>query len=61
MTQVPIDTITVTENTTFAEEDMGDGTFMMMFEMVDASNTSYFSDFAEFTVEGDTIYTESAS
>lgn len=59
--QVPIDTFAVTETTSFAEEDMGDGTFMMMFEMVDASSESYFSDLVEFTVEGDTIYTESLS
>lgn len=59
--QVPIDTFTVTETTSFAEEDMGDGTFMMMFEMVDASSESYFSDLVEFTVEGDTIYTASLS
>jgi hypothetical protein len=37
---------------------MGDGTFIMVFEMTDINNDSAFSAPATFTVEGDTIYTE---
>ena len=41
----------MTEDTTFTEEEMGDGQFMMMFEMVDSRNESTLSDVVVFTVE----------
>ncbi|MDR3050183.1 MAG: hypothetical protein LBU67_00495 [Oscillospiraceae bacterium] len=53
--QVPVDTITVTADTSFAEEDMGDGKFVMLFEMVDARNNSMYSDVVNITVEGGEI------
>ena len=43
-TPVEIDTFTVTENTTFEETEMGDGQFLMLFEMVDLKNESVYSD-----------------
>ena len=35
---VPTQSLTVTEDTRFTDEMLGDGTFVMMFEMVDAKN-----------------------
>ncbi|MBQ8400893.1 MAG: clostripain, partial [Clostridia bacterium] len=54
---VPVDTFTVTEETAFYETDMGDGEFMMMFELTDARNETAWSQPVFFTVEGDDIYT----
>ena len=51
--QVPVDTFTVTEDTAFTEEDMGDGEFLMMFELVDARNNEAYSEAVLFTVTGD--------
>lgn len=51
-------TFIVSGDTAFQETDLGDGTFAMMFEMVDISNNSYSSDVAFFTVEGGVISTE---
>ncbi len=56
-TQVDGETFTVTESTTFAEADFFDGTFVMMFEMVDAKNESMFSDVVTFSVENGEIFT----
>lgn len=56
--QVPVDTITVTEDTVFTEEDLGDGNFVIFYEMVDMQDNSYYSDLAYFTVEDGLIYTE---
>ena len=56
--QVPVDTITVTEDTVFTEEDLGDGNFVIFYEMVDMQNNSYYSDLAYFAVEDGLIYTE---
>jgi hypothetical protein len=53
--QIPIDTITVTADTSFAEENMGDGKFIILFEMVDARNNSMYSDAVTITVEGGEI------
>ena len=50
---VPVDTFTVTEDTSFAETDMGDGTFLMMFELQDARNNLAYSEMIQFTVDGD--------
>jgi len=52
-----VDTLTVTEDTAFYETDMGDGEFMILFEMVDARNDTLWSEPAFFTVEGDEIWT----
>ncbi len=48
------DTFTVTGNTSFYEKNLGDGQFMMLFEMVDMFDESYFSDIVNFTVPGRT-------
>ena len=42
----------------FGEEDLGDGTFAMMFELVDARNESATSDVILFTVEDGEIQAE---
>ena len=52
------ETFTVTEDTKFEDQDMGDGEFIMMFEMVDMQNQSAYSDIITFYVEGDEITTE---
>ena len=51
-----VDTFTVTESTSFEETWMGDGEFMLMFEMVDAANRSSFSEPFVFSVEDGEIY-----
>lgn len=53
-----IDTFTVTENTTFEETEMGDGQFLMLFEMVDLKNESVYSDPIIFTVTDGEIEAE---
>lgn len=50
---VTVDTFPVTEDTAFAETDLGDGSFLMMFELVDAKNNMATSQLVEFTVDGD--------
>ena len=52
---VEVDTFTVTDSTVFEEVDMGDGIFLMMFELVDAKNNVVTSEVVQFTVEGDYI------
>ena len=47
-----MDTFTVTEDTSFAEVELGDGTFVLMFEMVDARNNTVYSQMVQITVEG---------
>jgi len=54
--QVEIDTFTVTEETAFAYEELGDGDFMFFFEMVDARGESAYSEMVTFTVEDGEIY-----
>lgn len=54
---VPVDTFSFTEETSFYETDMGDGEFMMMFELVDARNNTALSQPVWFTVDGEDIYT----
>lgn len=51
------DTFTVTEHTAFGETDLGDGEFVMLFELVDARNDTAWSDIVTFTVEDGLIYT----
>ena len=49
---VEVDTFTVDGEPQFTEEDMGDGIFLMMFEMVDARNGSAYSQMVQIAVEG---------
>ena len=51
--QVPMDPLIVTEDTRFREMDLGDGIFMLMFELVDAKNQTAYSQIAQFEVEGE--------
>ena len=53
-----MDTFTVTEDTVFEEVDMGDGTFLLMFELADARNNYAYSELVSFTVEGEDIEVE---
>ena len=55
---IPMDTFTVTEDTYFSEVDMGDGCFLMMFELVDAKNDTAYSEMVQLTVEGDEVEVE---
>ena len=55
---VEMETFTVTEDTYFADADMGDGTFLMMFELVDAKNNIAYSQTIMFDVVGDEITVE---
>ncbi|WP_313527436.1 clostripain-related cysteine peptidase [Anaerotignum sp.] len=55
---VPIDTITVTPQTVFAETELGDGLFIMMFAMQDSQRNVVYSAAATFeSVEGKIITT----
>ncbi|MCL1917662.1 MAG: clostripain-related cysteine peptidase [Peptococcaceae bacterium] len=56
--QVEMDTFTVTQTTSFAEENLGDGTFVLCFEMVDARNNSMYATPVYITVENSMIYIE---
>ncbi len=55
--QVDGDTFTVTDKTAFAEMDLGDDTYVMIFEMVDAKGESMLSDVVTFAVEKGEITT----
>ena len=57
LTQVQVDTFTVTADTSFAEMDMGDGMFVMVFEMTDINENTATSETAVFTVENGEITT----
>ncbi|NCB41600.1 MAG: clostripain [Clostridia bacterium] len=46
------------ETAGFEEMDMGDGSFLMVYEMTDFGGNIAYSNFATFTVEGDDIYVE---
>lgn len=51
---VPVDTIIFSDTTSFYDENMGDGMFIMMFEMIDASGNSALSQTIEIEVlDGD--------
>ena len=43
LTAVPVDTITVTSETAFAETELGDGLFVLMFVMKDSQNNMVYS------------------
>lgn len=49
---ITIDTFTVTENTSFDEADLGDGTFVLMFELLDAKNNTAYSQMVQITAAG---------
>ena len=57
LTEIEAATFAVTANTSFAEADMGDGTFIMIYEMVDANNNAANSAAVIFTVENGEIST----
>ncbi|NLW78222.1 MAG: clostripain [Ruminococcaceae bacterium] len=56
--QISVGSITVTEDTTFAETDLGDGTFAYMFEMLDIQSNTYLSDLVFISVEDGDITME---
>ncbi|MEG0779293.1 MAG: hypothetical protein RR426_01700, partial [Oscillospiraceae bacterium] len=54
LTAVAVDTIVVTEDTAFAEMELGDGLFIMIYEMMDAQgNASYSMPITFETVNGE--------
>ena len=48
---VPMDPLIVREDTEFVEADLGDGRFMMVFEMIDIMNNSYLSEAVTIEIE----------
>jgi len=52
-----IDTITYSSETTFEEQEMGDGEFYMAFTMEDAQGNLAYSEYARFNIEGGQITT----
>lgn len=50
--QVKVDTFTVTEDTAFYEKEMGDGIYVMYFELEDIRNSTAESQSIRFTIEG---------
>ena len=56
--QVEIDTFTVTGETAFAYEEMGDGEFVFFFEMADARGETAYSQMVSFSVEDGEIYVD---
>ena len=55
-TIMAVESLVVTENTRFHIEDMGDGYFIYIYEMVDLQNNSFLSEPAAFLVEDGLIY-----
>ncbi|HHV64624.1 MAG TPA: hypothetical protein GXX46_06085 [Peptococcaceae bacterium] len=54
LTPVPVDTIKVTPETSFAEIELGDGMFIMIFEMKDAQgNVAYSVPITFETIDGE--------
>lgn len=51
-----MDTVTVTESTAFYESDLGDGVFMLIFEMTDGQGNTVYSDPSMFEVADGEIY-----
>ena len=56
-TPYEMETITVTADTVFAESPLPDGTYALMFEMVDSQNNTAYSQVAVFTMQDGEIYT----
>lgn len=57
MMAIPIDTINVTNEPTFAEIELGDGFFIMMYAMKDSQGNVAYSAAATFESVGGEIYT----
>lgn len=57
LTAVPIDTLTVTPRTTFAETELGDGIYIMFFVMRDSQGNVAYSVPVTFTAEDGEVYT----
>lgn len=57
LTAVPIDTLTVTPQTTFAETELGDGVFIMMYVMRDSQGNTASSLPITFESDGGEIFT----
>ena len=53
-----VETFTVNENTSFYEQDLGDGEYIMMFELKDFMKNTVYSQAVQFSVDGEDIYTE---
>ena len=51
-----METFTVNRNTRFYESDLGDGEFILIFELLDAKNNSVWSDPVFIEVHGDDMY-----
>jgi len=51
-----METFTVNRNTRFNESDLGDGEFILIFELLDAKNNSVWSDPVFIEVHGDEMY-----
>jgi len=60
LTEIEAATFTVSADTSFQEIDMGDGTFIMIYEMVDSNNNKANSAAVVFTVESGEISTSLA-
>ena len=54
-TPVEMDTFQVTKDTSFGETDMGDGDFLMLFELTDVKNNHAYSEMIQLTVDGDYV------
>lgn len=52
----PVGRVTITRDTAFEEIDLGDGTFVFLFEMVDVQNNSYLSEAIRIEVEDGEIF-----
>lgn len=56
-TEVEVETFTINENPKFEDELLGDGEYLYCFEFVTPNNESASSQFINFTVKDDSIYT----
>ncbi|MBP8641151.1 MAG: hypothetical protein KBI01_09710 [Oscillospiraceae bacterium] len=57
LTPLTVDEITVTKNTCFKEAELGDGTYMQIFEMRDMQGNSVYSDIITFQIANGRITT----
>lgn len=57
LTPVPLDEITVDDNLSFEETELGDGTFLQMFEMQDVQGYTAYSDVVMFEIADGVITT----
>lgn len=56
--EIEMDTFAIGSKPSFSETYLGDGSYVLMFEMVDTRNNSAFSDLVFITVEDEEIYFE---